>query len=49
MTDTDTHLIEEMFVQLAKGATVSDGQMTWSGRARPRCTSRIGPNASWVT
>ena len=31
MTDTDAHLIEEMFVQLAKGATVSDGEMTLVG------------------
>ena len=31
MTDTDTQLIEEMFVQLAKGATVSDGEMTLVG------------------
>ena len=31
MTDTDTHLIEEMFVQQAKGATASDGTMTLVG------------------
>ncbi len=31
MTDTETHLIEEMFVQVAKGATVSDDAMTLVG------------------
>ncbi len=31
MTDTDAHLIEEMFVQVAKGATVSDGEMRLVG------------------
>ena len=31
MTDTETHLIEEMFVQVAKGATVADDAMTLVG------------------
>ena len=31
MTDTATHLIEEMFVQVAKRATVSNGSMTLVG------------------
>jgi hypothetical protein len=31
MTDSETHLIEEMFVQLAKGATTTDGSLTLVG------------------
>ena len=31
ITDTATHLIEEMFVQIAKGATVANGSMTLVG------------------